>query len=67
MAELWGMRSSYPAEKLMSAARRFDLDWCREAVVRAARTDLAMKSTGADGQDLLVGLLMELAALPTGR
>ena len=67
VAELWGMRSSYPAEKLMSAARRFDLDWGREAVVRAARTDLAMKSTGADGQDLLVGLLMELAALPTGR
>lgn len=67
VAELWGMRSSYPAEKLMNAARRFDLAWCREAVVRAARTDLAMKSTGADGQDLLVGLLMELAALPAGR
>ena len=67
VAELWGMRSSYPAEKLMSAARRFDLAWCRRAVVRAAKTDLAMKSTGADGQDLLVGLLMELAALPAGR
>lgn len=67
VAELWGMRSSYPAEKLMSAARRFDLGWCRRAVVRAAQTDLAMKSTGADGQDLLVGLLMELAALPAGR
>ena len=62
VAELWSMRSSYPAEKLMSAARRFDLAWCRNAVIRAAETDLAMKSTGADGQELLVGLLMELAA-----
>ncbi len=62
VAELWSMRSSYPAEKLMSAARRFDLAWCRHAVIRAAETDLAMKSTGADGQELLVGLLMELAA-----
>lgn len=67
VAELWSMRSSYPAEKLMSAARRFDLAWCRHAVIRAAETDLAMKSTGADGQELLVGLLMELAASASKR
>lgn len=64
VAQLWGMRSAYPAEKLISAARRFDLAWCRLAVRRCAETDLAMKSTGADGQELLVGLLMELAATP---
>ena len=67
VAELWGMRSSYPAEKLMSAARRFDLDWCRFAVRRCGETDLAMKSTGASGEELLVGLLMELAAAPAKR
>lgn len=67
VAELWGMRSSYPAEKLLSAARRFDLEWCREAVLRCAQTDLAMKSTGADGEQLLVGLLMELSAMPGRR
>ncbi len=67
VAELWGMRSSYPAEKLMSAARRFDLDWCRAAVRRCGEVDLAMKSTGADGEALLVGLLMELAATPAKR
>lgn len=67
VAELWSMRSSYPAEKLMSAARRFDLAWCRHAVIRAAETDLAMKSTGADSQELLVGLLMELAASASKR
>lgn len=67
LADLWAMRSSYPAEKLMSGARRFDLNWCRLAVRRCGETDLAMKSTGADGQELLVGLLLELAATPTGR
>jgi len=57
----WGMRNSYPAERLMQNARRFSLPWCRRAVRRCGETDLAMKSTGADGQQLLVGLLMELA------
>ena len=61
LMELWGMRSSYPAERLMQSARRFSLPWCRRAVVRCGETDLAMKSTGADGEELLIGLLMELA------
>lgn len=62
VARLWAMRSSYPAEKLMEAARRFDLAWCRRAVVRCAETDLAMKSvTGADARELLISLLLELA------
>jgi len=62
LMELWGMKSSYPAEKLMEAARRFSLPWCRSAVIRCAQTDLAMKSvTGADAESLLVSLLMELA------
>ena len=61
LKELWDMRSAYPADRLMQSARRFSLPWCRKAVIRCAETDLAMKSTGADGQDLMVGLLMELA------
>jgi len=62
VAQVWNMKSTYPAEKVFQAARRFDLDWCRNAVVRCAQTDLAMKSSGADAEELLVGLLMELAA-----
>ena len=63
VAQVWEMKYTYPAEKLFSAARRFDLDWCRNAVVRCAQTDLAMKSaSGADPEELLTGLLMELAA-----
>lgn len=61
LMELWGLRSAYPAERMMQSARRFSLGWCRRAVIRCGETDLAMKSTGADGEELLTGLLMELA------
>jgi DNA polymerase-3 subunit delta len=60
LVDLWKMKP-YPAGKLMDAARRFDLNWCRRAVVRAAQTDLVMKSTGADAGELLTGFLLELA------
>lgn len=61
LAELWGMRSAWQAEKLMDAARRYSLPWCRAAVRRCAETDLDMKSYGGDSSELLVSLLMELA------
>ena len=32
LMELWGMRSTYPADKLMDMARRHGLDWCRMAM-----------------------------------
>lgn len=60
LAQQWGLKP-YPAEKLMNSARRFSLAWCRRAVTRCAQTDLAMKSGGGDGQDLLTNLLLELA------
>ena len=62
---MWKMKNSWPAEKLMDAARRYSLPWCRNAVRRCGETDLAMKSYGGDERDLLVSLLMELAN--TGR
>ncbi len=58
---LWNMKTSYPAEKLMQAASRFNLKWCRRAVARAAEVDLAMKSSGADNAELLTNFLLELA------
>ena len=65
LVELWGMRSAYPAQKLMDAARRFDRNWCRWAVVQAAETDLKMKSqAGADGEELLIDLILRLANRP---
>lgn len=62
LAELWNIKSTWQAEKLMDAARRYPLDWCRDAVRRCAETDLAMKSWGGEEEDLLVSLIAELAA-----
>ena len=59
VAQLWGMR--YPADRLLVSARRFSLPWCRNAVIRCAQTDLAMKSTGQDAKELMTTLLVELA------
>ena len=60
VASLWGIKP-YPAEKLIASARRFSLPWCRKAVIRCAQTDMAMKSTGQDAQQLLTTLLLELS------
>jgi len=61
LKSLWGMSHDYPARLLMDAARQVDLVWCREAVLLAARTDLQMKSTGRDGEELLQEFLIRLA------
>ena len=61
LVDLWNMKTSYPAEKLMQAASRFNRTWCRRAVTRAAEIDLAMKSSGGDQSELLTTFLLELA------
>ena len=62
LVDLWGMRSAYPAQKLIGAAQRFSLGWCRMAVLEAERADLTMKSvSGNDGETVLVDLLLKLA------
>jgi len=61
LARLWGLKP-YPAEKLMSSARRFSLSWCRQAVVLCGEADRDMKSTGQDAKDLLTDLMLRLAA-----
>lgn len=60
VAGLWGLKP-YPTDKLVRSARRFSLPWCRRAVVRCGQVDLAMKSTGQDGKELLTTLMLELA------
>ncbi len=61
LVDLWDMKTSYSADKLMQAASRFNRGWCRWAVARAAETDLAMKSSGGDAAELLTAFLLELA------
>lgn len=59
---LWGMKNAYPADKIMDAARRFSLPWCRYAVRRCAETDLALKTNYGREGELLTALLVELAS-----
>lgn len=61
LADLWGMRSTYQAEKLMRSARAFRKDWCRRALLRCEETDLMLKSTGTDGKEALTNLLLDMA------
>lgn len=61
LAEIWEMKSSWAARRLMDSARRFDLPWCRRAVALCAQTDLEMKSTGLNSRELLTDLLLKLA------
>lgn len=60
VAKLFGLKP-YPAQKVMESARRFSLPWCREACLKCAKTDLAMKSSGVSEQELLTQLVLELA------
>jgi len=60
LVDTFGMKP-YPAEKLMRAAGRFSLAWCREAVILCEEADLRMKSTGADGGEVLTDLLLRLS------
>jgi DNA polymerase-3 subunit delta len=61
LAEIWDMKSSWQARKLLDSARHFNLRWCRRAVELCAETDLAMKSSGLDNEELLTELLLRLA------
>jgi len=60
LIENWGMKP-YPADKLTRAAGKFSLTWCRRAVRLCEEADLAMKSTGADGREVLTDLLLRLS------
>lgn len=65
--DLWNMSGGYfmeqQAQRLLDAARRFSLPWCRYAVRRCAEADAAVKSAvrGQDGE-ALTALLVELAS-----
>ncbi len=47
--QVMGYRSSYPAERLMHAARGRSLAWCRRAVSLCAQVDYTLKSSGGRG------------------
>lgn len=61
LMEVWNMKTSWQANKLMQCARKCSLPWCRRAVELTAQADLAMKSSGRDKEEVLTELLLRLA------
>ena len=62
LMDIWNMRSDYPAKLLMSSARNFSKEWCRDGIEMCKKLDVQMKSqTGFDSQGELKLLLMRLA------
>jgi len=61
VAAVMGYRSDYPARKLMDAARRLPLSWCREAVTLACQTDRQLKTSAVSKEEALPFLLARLA------
>ncbi len=59
--QLWGMKNSYPAEKLFAAAKKFRINWCRYALRRCAEISIDFRDNYGEEIDLLTGLMMELS------
>ncbi|MCL2546814.1 MAG: DNA polymerase III subunit delta [Oscillospiraceae bacterium] len=59
--DMMGYRNEYPAKKLLDAARRLSLEWCRQAMIMACEYDKKLKTSSVDKQDALPLLLAELA------
>ena len=59
---LWAIRYPFQADKLLDGARKFSLEWCRHAVRRCAETDLLIKQSYGQEEEILTGLLLELSA-----
>lgn len=62
LMELLGTKSSYYARKMRDAASRLPLRWLRGAVLLCGDCDVQMKTAGADRQQVLELLLLQMAA-----
>lgn len=60
LAALWKLHP-YPAGKLMTAARRVELSWCRHALELAAEAGRAMRDVASADRDILTDLVLKLA------
>lgn len=62
LAQLWDMRSDYPAKLLLQAARHVDHRWCQWALKECQVLDRRMKSEkNIDREGELIRFIMELA------
>ena len=56
------IKSDYAARLVLNSSRKFSIKWCTDAVRLCGETDLKMKSSGEDPQQLLKMLLLQLAS-----
>jgi DNA polymerase-3 subunit delta len=61
LMKLYGISSSYVAQKTMDAARRFRPEFCRKAAELVLETDYKMKTSFDDTDRLLELLILQLA------
>lgn len=62
LMELLGSSSDYMPRQYLRVCGSFDEAWYREMIRRSAETDHQLKSTSADGEDLLRSLFTAMAA-----
>lgn len=60
LKKLWGLSHEYPAKLLLQSGKKLNFHWCKQAVLLAAESDLQMKSTGRNGEEILVDFLLSL-------
>ncbi len=60
VASLLGVQT-FIARRIVSSARNFSLEWCRNAVILCGNADRNMKSTSQQGEALLTQLVLDLA------
>ena len=61
LMKLYGINSSYTAQKIMDAARRFSPEFCRKTMELVLETDRKIKTSVDDPERLLELLVLELA------
>ncbi|MBQ9979671.1 MAG: DNA polymerase III subunit delta [Oscillospiraceae bacterium] len=63
LMEQWGMKSQYPADKLIQNASRMSLKYCRQAVKLCAQADRDLKFSGDDKRLTLEFLILRMALI----
>jgi DNA polymerase-3 subunit delta len=66
LVQIWGMKQSWSAEKLIRNAQRFPRNWYRKAVLLVGDADKQLKLSYDEGEALLTELLCRLWAEAQG-
>lgn len=62
LSKLWDMRSAYPAEKLLTSARGFDMDFIVDALILCEKAGIELKTGSSDRERVVELLILKLSA-----